>query len=487
MKRLQPSTPTSSHFSNLFSYYSKLLNTTESMEEERIETTMSNLPPEILRQIVSLIPLKEAVRTSTLSTSWKTLWTPFQVEFDSDPNQITSHTDDEASKKINQIVGLLSKSCSSPELWRFSLQMEKTQKPLFFSAAKGGGGGGGEELHLDFFEKGKTIQSNFNLVYDPTPGISNFSSIKTLHLVSVNIIANNLVSTLFSSCRFLESLKLEKCSGIQSIDIKASDSLNSFEVVGCEEVESIAISAPNLKSLWYRGALPLIQINGCLNLVDVVLDLREGFGRSEFDCEDVLNLLSSLKDVEILKISGWLLEWLCAAGVIFERLQFRFNKLKELSWFDASMNQTKRDSLACFLHISPHLEKLFIKTDQNLSSITCPYFHQFWHEPHLWMDYETVTSNVCQLQHLKLIQLEGFANEEDDQLMMLMDLLLRKSIALKSMTVISPEKQSRRVMKIPKSQLNHTSACSPKRLVLCSPYEDYFFGLIEDENSFHWS
>ncbi|KAI8560433.1 hypothetical protein RHMOL_Rhmol04G0254700 [Rhododendron molle] len=434
MKRLQPSTPTSSHFSNLFSYYSKLLNTTESMEEERIETTMSNLPPEILRQIVSLIPLKEAVRTSTLSTSWKTLWTPFQVEFDSDPNQITSHTDDEASKKINQIVGLLSKSCSSPELWRFSLQMEKTQKPLFFSAAKGGGGGGGEELHLDFFEKGKTIQSNFNLVYDPTPGISNFSSIKTLHLVSVNIIANNLVSTLFSSCRFLESLKLEKCSGIQSIDIKASDSLNSFEVVGCEEVESIAISAPNLKSLWYRGALPLIQINGCLNLVDVVLDLREGFGRSEFDCEDVLNLLSSLKDVEILKISGWLLE-----------------------------------------------------TDQNLSSITCPYFHQFWHEPHLWMDYETVTSNVCQLQHLKLIQLEGFANEEDDQLMMLMDLLLRKSIALKSMTVISPEKQSRRVMKIPKSQLNHTSACSPKRLVLCSPYEDYFFGLIEDENSFHWS
>ncbi|KAF7147049.1 hypothetical protein RHSIM_Rhsim03G0054400 [Rhododendron simsii] len=136
------------------------------MEEERIETTMSNLPPEILLQIVSLIPLKEAVRTSTLSTSWRTLWTPFQVEFVSNPNQITSDTDDEASKKINQIVGLLSKSSSSPELWRLSLQTEKTQKPLFFSAAKGGGGG---ELQLDFFEKGKEIQSNFDLVFDPTP------------------------------------------------------------------------------------------------------------------------------------------------------------------------------------------------------------------------------------------------------------------------------------------------------------------------------
>ncbi|KAF7146544.1 hypothetical protein RHSIM_Rhsim04G0153600 [Rhododendron simsii] len=401
------------------------------MEEERIETTMSNLPPEILRQIVSLIPLKEAVRTSTLSTSWKTLWTPFQVEFNYDPNQITSDTDDEASKKINQIVGLLSKSSSSPELWRFSLQTEKTQKPLFFSAAQGGGGG--EELHLDFLAKENEIQRNFNLVYDPTPRISNFSSIKTLHLVSVNKIAEDLVSTLFSSCRFLESLKLEKCSGIQSIDIKASDSLKSFEVVGCEEVESMAISAPNLKSLWYRGALPLIQMNGCLNLVDVVLDLRQGFGRSEFDCEDVLNLLSSLKDVEILKISGWLLE-----------------------------------------------------IDQNLSSITCPYFHQFWHEPHLWMDYETVTSNVCQLERLKLIQLEGFTNEEDDQLMMLMDLLLRNSVALKSMTVISPEKQSWRVMKIPKSQLNQTFSCNPERIVISSSNKVYFFGLIKDENNFSW-
>ncbi|KAI8560442.1 hypothetical protein RHMOL_Rhmol04G0255600 [Rhododendron molle] len=452
------------------------------MEEERIETTMSNLPPEILRQIVSLIPLKEAVRTSTLSTSWKGLWTPFQVKFNSDPNQITSHTDDEASKKINPIVGLLSKSSSSPELWRFSLQMEKTQKPLFFSAAKGGGGG--EELHLDFLAKKNEVQSNFNLVFDPTPGISNFSSIKTLHLVSVNTIAEDLVSTLFSSCRFLERLKLEKCSGIQSIDIKASDSLKSFQVVVCEELESIAISAPNLKSLWYRGALPLIQINGCPNLVDVVLDLREGFGRSEFDCEDVLNLLSSLKDAEILKISGWLLEWLCAAGVVFERLQFRFNKLKELSWFDALMNQRKRDSLACFLHMSPHLEILFVKIDQNLSSIPCPYFHQYWHEPHLWMDYETVMSQACQLQHLKLIQLEGFTNEEDDQLMMLMNLLLRQSVALKSMTVISPEKESRRVTKIPKSQLKQTSACNPKRTVISSPNEDYCFGLIEDGNNF---
>ncbi|KAH7844858.1 hypothetical protein Vadar_032408 [Vaccinium darrowii] len=420
------------------------------MDEERIETMISNLPPEILRQIVSLVPLKDAVRTSTLSTSWKSLWTPFEVEFDFDPDQITSDgdkDDDEANEKLNQIMGFLSKSSSSPELWRFSLQMGKTEKPLFFSAAKGGGG---KELNLDFLTKGNEIPCDFNLVFNPIARNSNFSSVKTLHLVSANSMAKDLVSDLFSNCHVLENLKLEKCRGIQRIDIKASDSLKNFEVLGCRNLESIAISAPNLKSFWYRGALPLIQIKNCLNLVDVVLDLGDGFGCSEFECEDVLNLFSSMKDIENLKISGWLLEWLCAAGVVFGRLQFKFNRLKELWWFDSVMNQTKRDSLACFLHITPLLEKLFVKIDQNLSSITCPFFHQHWHEPHLWMDFETVKSNASQLEHLKTIQLEGFRDEDEDQLMMLLDLLLRMGVTLKSMILTSPGKNSRRVTKIPK-------------------------------------
>ena len=48
------------------------------MAKTELENTVSidSIPYEILYQIVSLIPLKEAVRTIILSSSWKHLWTP---------------------------------------------------------------------------------------------------------------------------------------------------------------------------------------------------------------------------------------------------------------------------------------------------------------------------------------------------------------------------------------------------------------------------
>lgn len=71
--------------------------------------------------------------------------------------------------------------------------------------------------------------------------------------------------------------------------------------------------------------------------------------------------------------------------------------------------------------------------DDRFSAIPCPFFHQHWHEPHLWMDYEMVKSNTSQLQHLKTFELSGFSGEEDE--LLLMELLLKKSVVLESMTV----------------------------------------------------
>ncbi|KAK6942908.1 hypothetical protein RJ641_028285, partial [Dillenia turbinata] len=47
-------------------------------------------------------------------------------------------------------------------------------------------------------------------------------------------------------------------------------------------------------------------------------------------------------------------------GVIFERLEFQFYKLKEFWWVDSVMNKSKQGSIACFMKITPHLEKLLI-------------------------------------------------------------------------------------------------------------------------------
>ncbi|XP_052176131.1 F-box protein At2g39490-like [Diospyros lotus] len=458
------------------------------MEEESF-ASVSSLPREILQRIVSMMPLIEAVRTRVLSSSWKSLWTPFQVGMDFDSDQIVCN---EAREKVSQILAVLLKQpCDNPELWKFSLsRIGSGEEDVIFLATKGAG----NELHLDFHGE-MQISSNFNWVLEQRPNrptscgalveMGWYSSLKKLHLRSVNQLAKDLVSSLLLSCQFLESLKVEKSSGLESLNVKANASLKSFAVVDCPRLASLKLDASGLKSFWYKGFLPVIQIHGCSSLVDVVLDLREGLGGNEFDCEDILPFMASLKDIETLMISGWLLEWLCSAGVIFGRLQFQFNKLKELCWFDSSMSWSKRDSLACFLHISPLLEKLTIMIDQNLGTIARPCFFQYWHEPHLLVDHAAVKANASELGHLKIIKLAGFSTQ-DDELLLLMDLLLKMSTGiLASMTVTTQDKQqSWGVSKIPKSQINHISGCPANRILIPCPDSDYFLGLTEESNSF---
>ncbi|XP_059667781.1 F-box protein At5g03100-like [Cornus florida] len=450
------------------------------MEDQSLDF-ISNLPLEIQQQIFSFITLKEAVRTSILSTAWKSLWTPFEVDLGSDSNQTTNH---EACEKLTQAMAMFLRSWNGPERWKFSLSIhDREDDDLIFSAIKGAE----KEVHLDFSGR-KQLTSNFSLILEPSGPISlnqpidtsRFSSLGTLHLRSVNHLAKNLVSDFFSNCLLLESLKVEKCNGLQSINIKANHCLQSFIIEDCPDMESVTLSAYNLKSFWYRGVLPQIHLKNTAHLVDVILDLRGGLGLNEFDCEDVVDLLASIKDIESLTISGWLLEWLCAAGVIYGKLEFKFNKLKELCWIGSSMDGAKRNSLACFLNISPFLEKLIVNVDKSCISIPCPFFHQFWHEPHLCMDCET-NYKASQLKQLKIVKLAGFTSEDDQFL--LIDFLLKKAAYLGSMIVTSPENQSWRIFKIPQSQLKQTVRCYSKQVGISSANNDCFFGLTEVDNN----
>ncbi|KAI6698177.1 hypothetical protein NL676_018296 [Syzygium grande] len=245
-----------------------------------------------------------------------------------------------------------------------------------------------KELHLNFFhskmEDKCYYQKKMNLGNTTPPiNITNLSTLRTLHLRSVAGVTADLASSLLTNCQLIQSLKIEKCAGFKRIGIEKNESLGSLMIVDCMDIENVTVSAAGLRSFVYKGVLTQIHMKNALNLVDVVLDLEGAFGNSDFDCEEVLCLLSSLKEVESLTISGWLLEWLCSAGVIFGRLEFQLHKLKQLSWIDTLMDNAKHDSLACFLNSCPILEKLFITIDPSRSSVTCSYFHQHWHEPHL--------------------------------------------------------------------------------------------------------
>lgn len=152
-------------------------------------------------------------------------------------------------------------------------------------------------LHLKFFSRDEPVLSSINLVSEQSV-ISHkpnkFSSLKTLNLKYITHLAENYISVLFSNCLVLESLKIEKCKELKNINIKANSCLKRFIVVDCPSIDSVTICAPNLKSFWYQGVLPIIQFENTPQLVDVVLNLRDGLGNIEFDCEDVLSFLASL-------------------------------------------------------------------------------------------------------------------------------------------------------------------------------------------------
>ncbi|KAF8042380.1 hypothetical protein BT93_A0875 [Corymbia citriodora subsp. variegata] len=414
------------------------------MAQEHVDL-ISNMPQDILQRINSFLPLKEAVRTSLLSTQWRSLWSPTMVNHFNAGDGLIAAVD--AVEDSLEAVSALLGSYKSPEIRKLCFQFPMGDVTVL--ATKGVD----KELHLNFFHSKKEDKSYYQMKMafgNTTPiNIANLSTLRILHLRSVAGVTEDFASSLLTNCLHLQSLKIEKCEGLKGIGIEKNESLRSLMIVDCMDIENVTVSATGLRSFVYKGLLTQIHMKNALKLVDVVLDFEGAFGYSDFDCEEVLSLLSSLKEVETLAISGWLLEWLCSAGVIFGRLEFQLQKLKQLRWIDSLMDNAKRDSLACFLNICPILETLFITIDPSRRKVSIPYFHQHWHEPHLWMDFPTVKSNVSLLKHLMLVKFLGFTIiEEDGLLSSLVDLLLEKTIVLKSMTVKSHENISWGVMKV---------------------------------------
>ncbi|KAF8042383.1 hypothetical protein BT93_A0878 [Corymbia citriodora subsp. variegata] len=335
------------------------------MAQEHVDL-ISNLPQDTLRRINSFLPLEEAVRTSLLSTRWRSLWSPTMVIHFTAGDSPTAAVD--AVKDSLEAVGALLGSYNSPEMHKLCFQFPEGDVTIV--ATKGVN----KELHLNFSRSLKEDKCCYQLKMElgnTTPiNITNLSTLRTLHLQSVASVTKDFTSSLLTNCRLLQSLKIKKCEGLKRIEIENIESLRSLMIVDCMDIENVTVSATGLKSFVYKGLLTQIHVKNALNLVDVVLDLEGAFGNSDLDCEEVLSVLSSLNEVETLTTSGWLLEWLCSAGVIFGRLEFQFYKLKQLRWIDSLMDNPKRDSLACFLNICPALETLFITDKSDLSLLS---------------------------------------------------------------------------------------------------------------------
>ncbi|KAH6802582.1 hypothetical protein C2S51_034028 [Perilla frutescens var. frutescens] len=424
---------------------------------------MSSLPKEILQHIISMVSFKEAVQTSALSTSWRSLMSPSCVHIDMSNSTIHD--------QLLPIIKSLSESGNGFQTLKVYLGSSDVALAVCTKGVHG-------ELNLDFYcykqQKLSVVplprEYCFSLIVEQSRFCS-FSSVKILHLRSVSHLVGDVVSDLCSRCLALESLKIEKCSGLESIEIKSG--LKNLEMGDCGDIVRVVVWAHNLTSFSYKGVFPnILQLLNVPNLVDVSFNFGDGLGRNNtFDCEDALSLLSSVKDIQTLKITTWLIQTLCCAGVIFNKLDFQFSRLKKLELIICSkISSQTRDSFACFLHTAPSLEELFLKKEVEQSA-ELPFTYQHWHEPHLWKDYATVKNDACRLKYMKKIRIVGFTMEKDELLWM--DLLLHNAINLKEMIL----DHSWRVAIIP---LTHLPYIKLQYILLPCPHIHSYFVLIAD-------
>ncbi|XP_059628187.1 F-box protein At2g39490-like isoform X2 [Cornus florida] len=432
-----------------------------SVVENVADDLISKLPNEILFRILTLIPFDSAVKMikiGALSTRLNDLWTLVQHGAEVDIKSALA----DFLNRFDELDPL-----KNPRRLQFHFGLDQI---LLASI------GLNRKLHLDFSEGKQELprqfrwqlgQSRWNLFCNKHPS---FTLVKTLKLTSVNYLIGDTVSSIISRLFFLENLTLRKCNGLQSLRIEAHRRLQSLciedipglqylIVLDCLKLQCLYIKACKLQYLQISGGLPRFYLEGYFSLEDAMFDFRK-CPYKQFNGQYFDSLLQRMINVERLTLCRWTFE---EFGMAWSR-KVRFKRLKDLWWIDNSMNNYDNIfALFSFLKMCPSLERLFITIDHPAS---------FWMQHATW-DSKLITRNV-QLNHLKVVKLEGLRDEED--VIFLAENFLAEFNVRPQIIVASHRKLLRRLLRIPqqlgKGNLREAASQTQKR--------KYFYKFVKD-------
>ncbi|XWS66042.1 hypothetical protein CRYUN_Cryun05aG0166300 [Craigia yunnanensis] len=419
--------------------------------QQRNDDIISSMDDDILCHIISFLPFKSAVQTSFLSTRWKDLW---KRNF-----PVRKGTIDDAFIAISSFLHDFSDQYSQQPTsnWGFQFNFGKGS---FLSVA----GGHDKALHLDFSNVNHEFPWRFDWllkingpIYDwfdfwwldldrnrqiHTHQPSPFPfKIGTLHLVSVSYLSSGSISSMISNFKFLESLAIEKCNGLRSLQIEDGHSgLKKLTILDCQQLESLHLKGHYLKSLRYRGKLLSFKCGGrglfsiwtrynAFNLVDAMLDFRQGPANSKTSSSGFKSIFHGMKGVKSLTLCRWVFEALICPMLLLPPFSwgFQLNQLIEFWWIDNSKERYNSNALISFLKLCPQLRRLYITIDpksyKRTNTTQCPVefpeLPRYYSFPDLLelrrLDYSfSGLLELPRLGDLKVVKLEGFPNEKEE-------------------------------------------------------------------------
>ncbi|XP_059657334.1 putative F-box/LRR-repeat protein At3g42770 [Cornus florida] len=277
-----------------------------------LEDCISGLPDVVLVSILSLLTMKEAVRTSVLSKSWRYMWTHItHLNFDS--SRVIEGIQLEQKKVeverpfflgwVNQVL----KSHKAPTIDEFRVHFDFGESYRLdidnwvkFAMEKRV-----KRLELDLAELTHYSREEANYSIPDLDGITNHLHSLSLGFTSCNSLTNLLLTYVNVTGQVLEYF-LTNFPNLEQLSVKESDTLvnlkvpdlalklKCLEITFCFYVESIEISATNLVSFKYFGpkiSLPFknvqspadLYIGGdyCFSLIYKFLDISSYLSKLE--------------------------------------------------------------------------------------------------------------------------------------------------------------------------------------------------------------
>ncbi|KAJ1700784.1 hypothetical protein LUZ63_000563 [Rhynchospora breviuscula] len=308
---------------------------------------LSSLPSEIIENILVKLPIKEAARTSVLSSKWKSLWASI-------PNLVFAEKclpESELIESVDKVLRVHQGPVLKFELDSDQLANRKAINRWLLVLSKNGL----KDLRLMFYVyNGCTVPSSL------------FSCHELQHLEISGCTIN--APRCFRGLKLLRKLTLRACY-LERITIEKFVSgcplLESLTLICVNNHDSLVIRSPNLKQLILdeRFSDLLLETPNLISAIIFAYSLPHGFqdfSPANDGCKGkILRAIGALSSIEELDINSEFCEYL-GSGPIPEKLPETFHHLKKISIrLDGSSKVV--DTALCILRNVPNLKTLRLK------------------------------------------------------------------------------------------------------------------------------
>ncbi|XP_020248040.1 F-box/LRR-repeat protein At4g14103-like [Asparagus officinalis] len=308
---------------------------------------ISNLSDDLCSLIVSFLPMKEAVATSTLSKRWRFIYASSpSLDFDFSLFPKSRGRKQAFSDFVDKTLELF----SGEGLRKFHLSMEDYggYEPRVEDWVKFAIDHDVQELDIGLprgrlskipdlvFRCGSLSVLNLRMsdYAFELPHPVGLKKLRSLEIRSVPLMKGEFFKGVFENCMLIEEIVIEKCK-IDALEIE-SKSLEKLTVFGCEWVSpgEMKISASNLKCFNYIGEV--VNLHCFVNLpslVEVVLNLNVKSCAYESDeqCSPLLvKLVQMVGNAKVLTLSPWCIEQLCRVRNLSKCMKAQGENVKEL-------------------------------------------------------------------------------------------------------------------------------------------------------------